>query len=219
MKIVLVGPPGCGKGTQAVLINEKYEIPQISTGDILRNAVRNETELGKKAKECMNAGQLVPNGLVIELMCERLNKEDCKQGYILDGFPRTIEQADSLDKLLKEKNEKLDCVLSIDVKDEEVVKRLSGRRQCPECGDGYHVEFKKPKKDDHCDKCGTALYQRDDDKEKTIRSRLEVYRNQTEPLLKYYSNKGILKTVEGKGSIEDIFKKISSLIKNITPQS
>lgn len=218
MKLVLVGPPGCGKGTQAVLIRDEYKIPQISTGDILRAAVRDGSALGKKVQDYMNSGQLVPDQLIIDVMSERLAKEDCANGYILDGFPRTLAQAEALDKLLISKKQKLDGVISIEVADDEVVKRLAGRRQCTGCGEGYHVAFKKPAKENVCDKCGSALYQRDDDKEETVRARLSVYRKQTEPLLNYYDKKDLLKRVEGKGNIEEIFKNISSLISEITPQ-
>jgi len=217
MKLILVGPPGSGKGTQAVLIREEFNIPQISTGDMLRAAVREGSELGKKADGFMSSGRLVPDDLIIDLAKERLAKDDCANGYILDGFPRTVAQAEALDDLLTATNQKLDSVVSIDVDDEEVVRRLSGRRQCKKCGDGYHVEFKKPSQEGICDKCGSELYLRDDDKEETIRNRLAVYREQTSPLLDFYEKKGLLKRVAGVGSIDDIFKKVSSLIKNETP--
>lgn len=218
MKLILIGPPGCGKGTQASLISEEFKIPQISTGDILRAAVRNETSLGDKAKSYMDAGKLVPDQLIIDLMSERIKDADCKNGYILDGFPRTLKQAEALDELLDGMNQTLDAVISIEVDDDEVVRRLAGRRQCANCGKGYHTEFKKPEVSDTCDKCGGPLYQRDDDKEETIRARLEVYRKQTAPLLDYYDKSGLLRSVAGTGTIEDIFKKISSLINQITPQ-
>lgn len=217
MKLVLVGPPGCGKGTQAVLIREEYNVPQISTGDILRAAVREGSELGKKVGQLMNTGSLISDDIIIDVMKERIGKEDCRHGYILDGFPRTLGQARALDEMLGSKAEKLDAVISFEVSDEEVVKRLSGRRQCTKCGDGYHVEFKKPEKNGTCNKCGSSLYQREDDKEDTVRARLRVYRDQTEPLLNYYKKAGILKSVDGIGSIDEIFKKVSSLINNITP--
>lgn len=212
MKLVLIGPPGCGKGTQAVLIKEKYNIPQISTGDILRSAVRNGTPLGKEAEGYMNSGRLVPDKLIIDLMAERMQQPDCSNGYILDGFPRTIAQAEALQALLKKNGTGLDAVISIEVADDEVIKRLSGRRQCKVCGDGYHVEFKKPAVEGKCNKCGGELYQRDDDKEATIKNRLVTYRQQTEPLLNFFEKLGLLRKVEGTGSIEDIFNRVSSLI-------
>lgn len=212
MRLVLLGPPGCGKGTQAVLIRDKCNIPQISTGDLLRTAVREGSELGKKASEYMDAGRLLPDDLIVDLMKERLAASDCTNGYILDGFPRTIKQAEALDQMLKDLGQKIDSAISIDVADEEVVKRITGRRQCPECGEGYHVEFKKPSKDMLCDKCEMQLCQRGDDKEDTVRERLKIYRDQTEPLLGYYKNKGLLRSISGQGSIEKIFERISSLI-------
>lgn len=217
MKLVLIGPPGCGKGTQAVLIQEEYKIPQVSTGDILRAAIRKGTPLGGKAAGYMNAGNLVPDQLIIDLMNERIKGEDCRDGYILDGFPRTLKQAEALDELLKNAGHKLDMVISIEVDDNEVVARLSGRRQCTNCGDGYHLIFKRPKRENVCDKCGSALYQRDDDKEETVRARLSVYREQTSPLINYYQNAGLLKTVNGLGTIDEIFKRVSSLINGHTP--
>lgn len=208
-----MGPPGCGKGTQAVLIRDGFKIPQISSGDLFRAAVRDKTPLGLKVESFMSSGRLVPDELTIDLMRVRLMAADCANGYILDGFPRTIKQAEALDELLKEIGSKLDYAISIDVGDEEVVERITGRRQCTGCGEGYHVEFKRPKEDMLCDKCGSALYQRGDDKEDTVRNRLSVYRDQTAPLLDYYRKHGLLKRVDGLGSIEEIFNRISSLIK------
>lgn len=217
MRLLLIGAPGSGKGTQAAKIQEEFKIPQISTGDILRTAVRNGTPLGKEVAGYMNSGNLVPNELIIDLMNERLNADDCRNGYILDGFPRTVKQAEALDELLIQGGQKLDMVISVDVEDDEVVKRLGGRRQCTGCSEGYHIEFKKPAKDNCCDKCGSELYLREDDKEQTIRARLAVYREQTEPLLDYYSKKGLLRRVKGVGSIQDIYGAVSSLIKKINP--
>jgi len=219
MKLVLVGPPGCGKGTQAVLIREEFKVPQVSTGDILRGAVRDGTPLGVEADKYMSTGSLVPDELIINLMGERMTADDCQNGYILDGFPRTVAQAEALEKLLGETGQKLDAVVSIEVDDNEVVKRLAGRRQCKKCGDGYHVTFKQPKSEGMCDRCGGDLYQRDDDSEGTVRSRLEVYRNQTAPLLDFYQQRDLLKSVNGLGSIDDIFKDIRSLISNATPDA
>jgi adenylate kinase len=217
MRIVLVGPPGCGKGTQAVLIRDRYNIPQISTGDILRAAIREGTELGRKAKGYMDEGMLVPDGVIIGLADERLRAGDCGNGYVLDGFPRTIGQAKALDEMLESAGQLLDAVISIDVTDDDVVKRLSGRRQCSKCGEGYHVEFKKSRSVGICDKCGSATYLRDDDREETVRARLLVYREQTAPLLNHYGKKGLLRPVDGRGGINDIFMKICSLIGNMAP--
>jgi adenylate kinase len=209
MRVVLLGPPGGGKGTQAQKLIEKYQLPQVSTGDLFRAAVKNQTELGKKAKAFMDGGKLVPDEVVIGMVKERLQKDDCKKGFILDGFPRTIGQAEALDKMLPELKMKLDAVVEIAVPDEEVVKRLSGRRTCTKCGAMYHVEFNPPKKAaGKCDKCGADLYQRDDDNEKTIKSRLDVYHNQTSPLINYYQKQGIFKKVEGTGDINNIFNNV-----------
>ena len=208
MRVVLLGPPGGGKGTQAQKLIEKFKMPQVSTGDLFRAAVKNQTELGKKAKEYMDKGQLVPDEIVIGMVKERMAKDDCKKGFILDGFPRTIGQAEALDKMLPELKMKLDAVVEIAVPDQEVVKRLSGRRTCTKCGAMYHMEFNAPKTAGKCDKCGSELYQRDDDNEKTIKSRLDVYHNQTSPLINYYQKKGIYKKVEGTGDINNIFKNV-----------
>lgn len=219
MKLVLVGPPGCGKGTQAVLIQDKFGIPQISTGAILRQAVRDGTSLGTEVKSLMNTGDLLPDELIVDILGDRLSASDCRDGYILDGVPRTVAQAEALDKILNDAGQKLDAVISIAVDDEDVVKRLAGRRQCKECGAGYHVKYKVPSKDNVCDECGGALCQREDDTEDTVRARLKVYRVETSPLLGYYSKAGLLKSISGIGAIDKIFKQISSLIKNITPQT
>ncbi len=208
MRLVLLGPPGSGKGTQAQRLVERYKIPQISTGDIFRQAVRDQTELGKRAKEYMDRGELVPDEVVVGMVEERLGQSDCKNGFILDGFPRTIAQAEALDKLLAGKGEKLDAVLEISVPDEEVVKRLSGRRTCRQCGAMYHIEFNPPKEPGKCDKCGGELYQRDDDKEEVIKSRLQVYHSQTAPLIEYYQKEGLLKKIDGLGGIEEVFARI-----------
>jgi len=212
MRIVLLGPPGGGKGTQAQKLIDKYKIPQVSTGDLFRAAVKNQTELGKKAKAYMDKGQLVPDEIVIGMVKERLSQDDCKKGFILDGFPRTIAQAEALDKMLLDLKMKLDSVVEIEVPDPEVVKRLSGRRTCTRCGAMYHVVFNPSKKEMKCDKCGGDLYQRDDDNEKTINQRLQVYHNQTAPLIDYYKKREIFKKVEGMGDINDIFKKVVKVL-------
>jgi len=212
VRIILVGPPGCGKGTQAKMVEERYDIPQLSTGDMLRSAVREGTEVGVKAKSYMDQGGLVPDDIIVEVMRNRIQKEDCNSGYILDGFPRTLGQAEALDRMLAELRQPLTVVIAIAVPDEEVVRRLSGRRQCKSCGTGFHIAFNKPKKDGVCDKCGGELYQRDDDNEQTIRSRLKVYYEQTSPLLDYYRERDLLNEVDGVGSIDQIYGAICSLI-------
>lgn len=212
MRLVLLGAPGAGKGTQAKKLIEKYSIPQISTGDILRKAVADGTPLGKEAKSYMDKGELVPDSVVIGIIRERLKENDCKKGYILDGFPRNVAQAKALDDMLKSLNSPLDFAISIDVSFDELMKRLTGRRTCKKCGQMYNIYFTPPKKNGVCDKCGGELYQRDDDKEETIRKRLEVYEAQTAPVIGYYREKGILKSVPGTGSIDDIFNKIISIL-------
>lgn len=212
MKLIFLGPPGAGKGTQAKMLIEKYQIPQISTGDILRAAVKEGTPLGKKAKEYMEAGKLVTDDIVIGIMQDRLKQEDCKKGFILDGFPRTVAQAEALDGMLNDLNMPLDMVLALTVPDEELLKRLTGRRTCKSCGQMYHIFFDPPKKDSVCDKCGGELYQRADDNEETIKNRLAVYHSQTSPLLEYYSKKGLLREIDGTASPEEIFKKIIAVL-------
>ncbi len=212
MKIVLLGAPGAGKGTQAKLLIDKFSIPQISTGDILRKAVSEGTPLGKEAKSYMDKGELVPDSVVIGLVKERLGQDDCKKGYILDGFPRNTSQAETLDNVLSEINLPLDVALSVDVDFGILMKRLTGRRTCKGCNQMYNVHFTPPSKEGSCDKCGGELYQRDDDREETIKKRLDVYKAQTEPLIAYYQKKGILKSVEGVGEINEIFERICSLL-------
>lgn len=212
MRIVLLGAPGAGKGTQAKMLIEKYRIPQISTGDILRKAVADGTPLGKEAKAIMERGELVPDKIVLGLVEERLKQDDCKNGFILDGFPRNTAQAEALDKLLNDLNMPLDSALSVDVPKEDLMKRLTGRRTCKNCQQMYNIYYSPPKKEGVCDKCGGELFQRDDDKEETIKKRLDVYEAQTAPLIDYYKKKGILKTVEGVGSIDEIFKKVCSVL-------
>jgi len=208
MRLVLLGAPGAGKGTQAKKLIEKYGIPQISTGDILRKAVADGTPLGKEAKGIMDSGGLVPDQIVLGLVQERLKQGDCKKGYILDGFPRNTAQAVALDKILSDMSEPLTVALSVDVDKDILMKRLTGRRTCKGCQQMYNIYFSAPKKEGVCDKCGGALFQRDDDKEETIKKRLAVYDTQTAPLFDYYGKKGILKSVKGAGNIDDIFKKV-----------
>ncbi len=217
MRLVLLGAPGSGKGTQGERIAKKYGIPQLSTGDILRGAVRDKTELGNLAASYMNKGELVPDAVILDLMADRITQADCAAGYILDGFPRTLEQGRGLDRMLEKAGQKLDAAINIDVNDAEVVKRLGGRRSCPKCGAVYHIEFSKPATSDACDRCGSALYQRDDDKEETIRNRLAVYAAQTAPLIDYY--KSILHTIDGTKNAESVFNSICSLIEKIVARA
>jgi len=208
MRIVLLGAPGAGKGTQAKKLIDKYGLPQISTGDLLRAAVAAGSPLGKEAKSYMDKGELVPDSVVLGMVEERLKQDDCKKGYILDGFPRNTAQAEALDKMLASLNMSLDAALSVDVPFEDLMKRLTGRRTCKSCGQMYNIHFKPPQKEWACDKCSGELFQRDDDKEETIKKRLDVYNAQTAPLIDYYQKKGILKAVSGTGSIDDIFAKV-----------
>lgn len=212
MNIVLFGPPGSGKGTQAQFIVERYSIPQISTGDMLRAAVRAKTPLGDMAKSIMDAGGLVSDDIVLGLVKERVSLQDCASGFILDGFPRTIPQADALMSLLDGIGKKIDVVISLDVDNQELINRLSGRRACPSCGKGYHIIYDKPVKDGICDSCGTSLVQRDDDSEQTVINRLKVYEQQTSSLKSYFQNLGLLCSVSGSGSISDIQSKICAII-------
>ena len=200
MKIILLGAPGAGKGTQAEKISERYAIPQISTGNIIREALQSGSRLGKKTKSFMDAGQLVPDDIVIKIVRERIKKKDCKNGFILDGFPRTLPQAEALDKLLKKD---LDAVLEIKVDENILVERLSGRRVCPDCGATYHIVGKKPMVEGKCDKCSGTLIQRKDDTAETIKERLSVYHEQTEPLIAYYRNKGKLISIESQNGVEE----------------
>ena len=202
MKLILLGAPGAGKGTQAEIICEKLSIPTISTGNIIREAMKNGTEMGIKAKAAVEAGQLVSDDVVIGIIKERLLEDDCKNGFILDGFPRTIPQAEALDALGVD----IDCVLDIDVKDEAIAARLGGRRVCPACGASYHLEYKKPAKDGICNLCGAELIQRKDDAPETVLERLAIYHEQTEPLKSYYSKTGKLKSVEGQEEVADTTK-------------
>jgi len=214
MDLILLGPPGAGKGTQAKLMIDKWAIPQVSTGDILRGAVREGTALGIEAKGFMDRGELVPDRVVIGIIAERLREEDAAKGFILDGFPRTIPQAEALQKILDELGRNIDHVISIEVDDEELVTRLTGRRMCKACGESFHVVFNPSEKEGICDRCKGELYQRDDDKEDTIRQRLAVYSQQTRPLIAYYGKQGKLRRIEGTGSIEDIFSRVVQAVGN-----
>lgn len=212
MNLVLLGPPGAGKGTQAKRLIEAYGIPQISTGDMLREAVKNQTELGKEAKKYMDAGQLVPDEVVLGLVKERLSKPDTDKGFMLDGFPRNVAQAKELDKLLAEIKKSIDHVISIEVPNDELMGRLTGRRTCKQCGAGYHVMFDPPKTEGKCDKCGGELYQRDDDNETTVGNRLKVYEDQTAPLIDYYKGQGLLRPIDGVGDMNAITDRIKAVL-------
>lgn len=212
MKIIMLGPPGAGKGTQARMIAEKYGIPQISTGDILREEVKKGSALGREAKSYMDKGELVPDKLIIDIILKRLDEGGASKGYILDGFPRTVAQAAAFTSALSERDERVDSVISIEVERGELIRRLSGRRTCVECGAMFHVHFDPPRRDAVCDKCGGKLIRRDDDNEETVANRLEVYRKQTEPLINYYEGSGVFKAVDGMGSIEDILKRMEEAL-------
>ena len=208
----MLGAPGAGKGTQAERIAEKYDIPHISTGDIFRANIKAGTELGVKAKAYMDKGQLVPDSLTIDLVMDRISQSDCNGGYILDGFPRTIPQAVSLTNALKERGGSLDFAINVHVPDENIVSRMSGRRACPGCGSTYHLVFAAPKQEGICDKCGSELVLRDDDKPETVKKRLAVYHNQTQPLIQYYGKQKILRTVDGTKDMEDVFQDITNIL-------
>ena len=212
MKIIMLGAPGAGKGTQAKQIAGKYSIPHISTGDIFRANIKNGTELGKKAKEYMDQGLLVPDELTCDLVVDRIGQDDCKNGFVLDGFPRTIPQAEALTNALNELGQKMDFAIDVDVPDENIVKRMSGRRACLECGATYHIVSIPPKKEGICDACGSELVLRDDDKPETVQKRLDVYHEQTQPLIDYYKKAGILKSVDGTQPMEDVFADIVKIL-------
>ena len=212
MKIIMLGAPGAGKGTQAKMLAEKYGIPHISTGDIFRANIKNGTELGAKAKEYMDKGLLVPDELVVDLIMDRFKADDCKNGYILDGFPRTIPQAEALDAALAANGEKIDYAVNVEVPDENIVNRMSGRRACLDCGATYHVVSLPPKTEGKCDHCGSDLVLRDDDKPETVQKRLSVYHEQTQPLIDYYKNQGILKSVDGTQPMEAVFTAITDIL-------
>ena len=209
MKIIMLGAPGAGKGTQAKLIAEKYQIPHISTGDIFRANIKEGTDLGKEAKEYMDKGQLVPDELTVRILLDRVSKDDCKNGYVLDGFPRTIPQAEVLDNEVAKLGDKIDFAIDVDVPDENIIRRMSGRRSCPKCGATYHIEHIPPKKEGLCDTCQSKLIIRDDDKPETVKSRLDVYHKQTQPLIDHYSKLNILRTVDGTQDMQDVFSAIT----------
>ncbi len=213
MKIIMLGAPGAGKGTQAKMIAEKFGIPHISTGDIFRANIKNGTELGTEAKKYMDQGLLVPDELTVKILLDRVGQEDCAKGYVLDGFPRTIPQAQVLDEALQKLGETIDYAVNVDVPDDNIVKRMSGRRACLKCGATFHVEHIPPKKEGVCDSCGGELVLRDDDKQETVQNRLKVYHDQTQPLIDYYTKKGVLKTVDGTLEMQDVFRSISDILK------
>lgn len=212
MKIVMLGAPGAGKGTQAKRLAAKYGIPHISTGDIFRANIKNGTELGMKAKVYMDQGLLVPDELVVDLVIDRFKEPDCEKGYVLDGFPRTIPQAKALDEALAKNNDGLEYAIDVDVPDEKIIRRMSGRRACIGCGATYHVVTIPPKKDGICDTCGAELVLREDDKPETVEKRLKVYHEQTQPLIDYYQGKGILRSVDGTRDMEEIFMDIVGIV-------
>lgn len=212
MKIVMLGAPGAGKGTQAKMISKKYNIPHISTGDIFRANIKNNTELGRKAKEYMDQGLLVPDEITLDMIMDRFAEDDCKNGYVLDGFPRTIPQADALTKALVEENEKIDFAINVEVPDENIITRMSGRRACVACGGTYHIKYNPTKKEGICDACGGKLMLRDDDKPETVSKRLDVYHTQTKPLIEYYDSLHILKEVDGTMDVADVFDAIVRIL-------
>ena len=212
MKIIMLGAPGAGKGTQAKMIADKYQIPHISTGDIFRANIKNGTELGKEAKSYMDKGLLVPDELTVKILLDRVANKDCENGYVLDGFPRTIPQATVLEEALAKTGDKIDYAVNVDVPDENIIKRMSGRRACLKCGATYHIEHIPPKKDGVCDVCGEALVLRDDDKEETVKNRLEVYHKQTQPLIDFYSERGVLKVVDGTVDMKAVFASIVAIL-------
>ena len=214
MKIVLLGPPGAGKGTQAKSISKKYSIPHISTGDIFRKNISEKTELGIEAKSFIDAGKLVPDEVTINMVKDKLSQEDCKNGYLLDGFPRTVEQAEALENFLSERGEKLTTSLLIDVPKNFILERMTGRRVCPSCGASFHIKFNPPKETGKCDFCGADIIQRKDDNEDTVKERLDVYEKQTQPLIDFYKNKKMLSVVDGTQAINEVFENICNLLES-----
>ena len=214
MQLIMMGPPGAGKGTQAAKLVKKFSIPQISTGDMFRAAVKEGTELGKAAKACMDAGKLVPDEITIGIVRERLAKDDCKNGFILDGFPRTVEQADALEKILDELGKKISCVLNINVPSEYLIERAVGRRICKKCGATYHVKFNPPKAES-CDNCGGELYQRADDNETTMKNRLDAYEASTRPLIDYYKKAGVYREIDGRQAIDKVTEDLVSVLTSV----
>lgn len=212
MKIIMLGAPGAGKGTQAKQIAEKYGIPHISTGDIFRANIKNGTELGKKAKEYMDQGLLVPDELTCDLVMDRIGEKDCERGFVLDGFPRTIPQAEALDAALEKNGQAMEYAINVDVPDENIISRMSGRRACLNCGATYHIVSIPPRKEGICDNCGSELVLRDDDQPETVKRRLDVYHEQTQPLIDYYEKQGILKSVDGTQPMEQVFQGIVAIL-------
>lgn len=212
MKIIMLGAPGAGKGTQAKMIAESYKIPHISTGDMFRLNIKNGTELGMEAKKYMDQGLLVPDELTVRIFLDRVAQDDCKNGYVLDGFPRTIPQAEVLDQELAKLHDQIDHAIDVDVPDENIIRRMGGRRACVSCGATYHIEYIKPHKEGICDDCGQELVLRDDDKPETVGKRLDVYHEQTQPLIDFYDHKGILRTVDGTQDMQDVFDAIVAIL-------
>ena len=212
MKIIMLGAPGAGKGTQAKMIADRYSVPHISTGDIFRANIKNNTELGQEAKKYMDQGLLVPDELTVKILLDRVAAEDCRNGYVLDGFPRTIPQAEVLNHALNEMGEKVDYAIDVDVPDENIINRMSGRRACLSCGATYHIVHIPPKTEGVCDRCGSELILRDDDKAETVKNRLHVYHEQTQPLIDYYTEKGVLRTVDGTKDMKDVFEEIVNIL-------
>ncbi len=212
MKIIMLGAPGAGKGTQAKMIAAKYQIPHISTGDIFRANIKNGTELGMEAKKYMDQGQLVPDELTVKILLDRVAQPDCSEGYVLDGFPRTIPQAEVLDNALNKLGDSIDFAVDVDVPDENIVRRMSGRRACLSCGATYHIEHIPPKQEGVCDTCGQPLVLRDDDKPETVLKRLKVYHEQTQPLIDFYTKKGVLRSVDGTVDMNDVFEAIVNVL-------
>ncbi|AMY06533.1 adenylate kinase [Staphylococcus condimenti] len=215
MNIILMGLPGAGKGTQASEIVKKFPIPHISTGDMFRKAIKDETELGKEAKSYMDRGELVPDEVTVGIVKERLSEDDAKKGFLLDGFPRTLEQAEALSKIMKELDRKIDAVINIEVPEEELMNRLTGRRICEVCGTTYHLVFNPPKVDGVCDLDGGKLYQREDDNPETVAKRLEVNVKQSKPIIQYYDKEGILKNIDGSGDIEKVTESVIDILENL----
>lgn len=212
MKIIMLGAPGAGKGTQAKRIADKWQIPHVSTGDIFRANIKNDTELGREAKKYMDQGLLVPDELTVKILLDRVAQEDCRNGYVLDGFPRTIPQAEVLDKALSDMGDAIDYAIDVDVPDENIINRMGGRRACLSCGATYHIQYAAPAKEGVCDRCQSELVLRDDDKPETVKKRLGVYHEQTQPLIEYYTKKGILKSVDGTQDMEEVFQSIVRIL-------
>ncbi len=213
MNLILLGAPGTGKGTQGAQLSQALKIPQISTGDIFRAAISQGTDLGKKAQDYMNKGELVPDEIVIGIINERLSESDTKTGFLLDGFPRTVPQAEALEEVLKESSRRIDAVIDIEVEEKEIIRRLSGRRVCQDCKEVYHLIFEPPENENYCDECGSRLIQREDDRIETVKRRLEVYKEQTQPLIEYYRKKNLLRSVNGQQSVDSVFNDIITVIK------